>query len=85
MTTPTIDVRRASTRFATRIDWLDSHHSFSFGHHYDPANTHHGLLLVSNDDVIRPNAGFQTHPHQDTEIVTRLLSGELEHRDTLGN
>ena len=54
MTTPTIDVRRAADRFATRIPWLDSHHSFSFGGHYDPANTHHGLLLVNNDDVVAP-------------------------------
>jgi len=47
---PGVDVRRAGERFATRIDWLDSKHSFSFGQHYDPRNTHHGLLLVSNDD-----------------------------------
>jgi len=81
----TIDVRPASSRFATRIDWLDSKHCFSFGPHYDPANTHHGLLLVSNDDVVRAGTGFRTHPHQDMEIVTWVLDGELEHQDTLGN
>jgi len=83
--TPTLDVRRADDRFPTRAGWLDSHHSFSFGHHYDPANTHHGLLLVSNDDVIAPGTGFDTHPHKDMEIVTWVLEGELEHKDTLGN
>ena len=82
---PTVDVRRADQRFTTRLGWLDSRHSFSFGHHYDPANTHHGLLLVSNDDVVKPYTGFDTHPHRDMEIVTWVLDGELEHKDTLGN
>ncbi|MDQ1711612.1 MAG: quercetin 2,3-dioxygenase [Frankiaceae bacterium] len=81
----TVDVRPAATRFATDAGWLDSRHSFSFGQHYDAANTHHGLLLVSNDDVVRPGRGFQTHPHRDMEIVTWVLDGELAHRDTLGN
>ena len=82
---PTIDVRRADSRSQTRTGWLDSHHSFSFGHHHDPNNTHHGLLLVSNDDTVRPGTGFMTHPHQDMEIVTWVLEGELVHQDTLGN
>ncbi len=80
-----IDVRRADTRPKTRIDWLDSKHSFSFGGHYDPANTHHGLLLVNNDDIVLPGMGFQTHPHRDMEIVTWVLDGELEHKDSVGN
>jgi redox-sensitive bicupin YhaK (pirin superfamily) len=80
-----IDVRRGEQRFHTRLEWLDSHHSFSFSRHHDPDNTHHGLLLVSNDDVVRAGTGFQTHPHRDMEIVTWVLEGELEHRDTLGN
>lgn len=79
-----ITVVRAGERFHTRIGWLDSHHSFSFGGHYDPANTHHGLLLVSNDDVVRAGTGFETHPHRDMEIVTWVLEGELEHRDSVG-
>lgn len=79
-----IDVRRAGGRFHTTIDWLDSWHSFSFGPHHDPANTHHGLLLVSNDDVVRAGAGFSTHGHSDMEIVTWVLEGELEHRDSIG-
>jgi len=80
-----IDIRRAADRFATRIDWLDSKHSFSFGSHYDAANTHHGLLLVNNDDVVAPGTGFETHPHRDMEIVTWVLRGELVHQDSEGH
>jgi quercetin 2,3-dioxygenase len=80
-----IDVRRKNQRFHTHMNWLDSHHSFSFSDHYDPHNTHHGLLLVSNDDVVKPSTGFRTHPHQDMEIVTWVLDGELEHKDSEGN
>lgn len=80
-----IDVRRADERFTTRIGWLDSYHSFSFSRHWDPANTHFGLLLVNNDDVIRADTGFSTHPHRDMEIVTWVLDGELEHKDSEGN
>ncbi len=83
--TPMIDIRRSGERFHTKIDWLDSYHSFSFADHYDPANTHHGLLLVSNDDIIKADTGFRTHPHQDMEIVTWVLSGEIEHKDSVGN
>lgn len=83
--TPSIDIQRASERMATRIDWLDSRHSFSFGQHYDPKNTHFGLLLVSNHDLIQPDTGFSTHPHRDMEIVTWVLDGELEHKDSVGN
>ena len=85
MSTSTIDVRRSGDRFWTRIDWLDSRHSFSFGGHYDPQNVGHGLLLVSNDDRVRAGSGFSTHPHRDMEIVTWVLSGELEHKDSEGN
>jgi hypothetical protein len=85
MTSPTIDVRRAADRPRTRIGWLDSRHSFSFGHHYDPSNLGHGLLLVNNDDVVRGGSGFDTHPHRDMEIVTWVLSGELEHKDSERN
>ena len=85
MNTTTVDIRRAESRPHTAIDWLDSHHSFSFGHHYDPANTHHGLLLVSNDDRVAAGSGFSTHPHRDMEIVTWVLSGRLEHKDSEGN
>lgn len=82
---PNIDIRRSGERLHTKISWLDSRHSFSFGGHYDPENTHFGLLLVSNDDYIAPNTGFSTHPHRDMEIVTWVLDGELEHKDSEGN
>lgn len=82
---PTVNIHRAKDRFYSRMDWLDSWHSFSFGNHFHPENTHHGLLLVSNDDVIQPGTGFMTHPHQDMEIVTWVLEGEIEHRDSEGN
>src|SRR5690348_12049505 len=80
-----IDLRRKDNSFHTQTGWLDSRHAFSFGGHYDPSNTHHGLLLVSNDDVIRAGTGFDTHPHRDMEIVTWVLEGELEHKDSQGN
>ncbi|OBY29806.1 pirin family protein [Mycolicibacter kumamotonensis] len=80
-----LDVRRADDRVATRTSWLNSRHSFSFNDYYDPDNTHHGLLLVNNDDVVAPASGFGTHPHRDAEIVTWVLSGELTHRDSIGN
>ncbi|RTL63345.1 MAG: pirin family protein [Pseudonocardiaceae bacterium] len=83
--TPRIDVRRADDRFSTRIDWLDSKHSFSFGHHHDQDNTHHGLLLVNNDDVVTAGSGFETHPHRDMEIVTWVMQGSLVHQDSTGH
>src|SRR6202049_1868241 len=82
---PTVDIRRADDRAKTKISWLDSKHSFSFGQHYDPANTHHGLLLVNNDDIVDPGTGFETHPHRDMEIVTWVLRGSLVHQDSTGN
>ncbi|HXS84579.1 MAG TPA: pirin family protein [Mycobacterium sp.] len=81
----TIDIRRAADRAATTTSWLNSRHSFSFGDHYDPGNTHHGVLLVSNDDILAEAAGFNTHPHRDMEIVTWVLDGSLAHRDSAGN
>ena len=83
--TAAVEVRRSGARPRTRLGWLDSSHSFSFGSHYDPDNTHHGLLLVSNDDRVAPDTGFSTHPHRDMEIVTWVLSGRLEHKDSEGN
>src|SRR3984957_8886105 len=85
MTTPSVDVRRADDRAKTKISWLDSKHSFSFGSHYDPDNTHHGLLLVNNDDIVDPGTGFETHPHRDMEIVTWVLRGSLVHQDSTGH
>ena len=82
---PTIDVRRSGERFHTRIGWLDSRHSFSFGRHYDPDNTHFGVLMVNNDDVVKAGSGFDTHPHRDMEIITWVLEGSLVHQDSTGH
>jgi redox-sensitive bicupin YhaK (pirin superfamily) len=81
----TVDIRRADDRAKTKISWLDSKHSFSFGSHYDPDNTNHGLLLVNNDDIVQPGTGFDTHPHRDMEIVTWVLRGSLVHQDSTGH
>jgi quercetin 2,3-dioxygenase len=81
----TVEIRRAADRAVTTTSWLQSRHSFSFGDHYDPANTHYGVLLVSNDDILARAAGFDTHPHRDMEIVTWVLEGSLAHRDSTGN
>ncbi len=83
--TASVDIRRASERGTSTTEWLDSRHSFSFAGYYDPSNTHHGLLLVNNDDWVLPAARFDTHPHRDMEIVTWVLQGSLEHRDSMGN
>ena len=83
--TASVDIRHASDRRTSTTDWLDSKHSFSFGGYYDPSNTHHGLLVVNNDDVVAPGTGFDTHPHRDMEIVTWVLQGSLAHRDSMGN
>lgn len=80
-----VDIRRSADRAHTRIGWLDSKHSFNFGGHFDPTNHPHGLLVVSNDDRVAPGAGFGTHSHRDMEIVTWVLEGALEHRDSAGN
>ncbi|GAA2911923.1 pirin-like bicupin family protein [Streptosporangium fragile] len=82
---PRVDIRRAAERFTTHISWLDSKHSFSFGGHHDRDNTHHGLLLVNNDDTVLPGTGFETHPHRDMEIVTWVLQGSLVHQDSEGH
>ena len=81
----TIALRPAASRGETQLGWLDSRHSFSFGSFVDPMDTGHGLLIVNNDDRVAPASGFGTHGHSDMEIITWVLSGEVEHADTLGN
>lgn len=80
-----LHVVRAADRAVTTTDWLSSRHGFSFGDHYDPSDTHHGVLLVQNDEIVAPGRGFDTHPHAETEIVTWVLSGSLVHQDSRGH
>jgi redox-sensitive bicupin YhaK (pirin superfamily) len=81
---PVVDVRRSADRARTTTEGIDSRHSFAFGAHYDPDNTHFGVLLAVNEDVIAPGAGYDTHPHRDVEILTWVLDGALVHRDSTG-
>jgi redox-sensitive bicupin YhaK (pirin superfamily) len=78
-------LRKAQERGATRLPWLDSRHTFSFGEYYDPKETGFSVLRVINDDRVAPGGGFPTHGHRDMEIITYVLQGALEHRDSLGN
>ncbi|WP_406434718.1 pirin family protein [Streptomyces sp. NBC_01589] len=82
---PSTDIRRSSGRNHAQTAWLDSFQSFSFGMSSIPGNSHFGLLLVSNEDIIKPGAGFDTHPHQDMEIITWVLDGALVHQDSTGH
>jgi len=72
-------------RHFTDFGWLQTYWLFSFSNYYDPSNLRHGALRVFNDDVVQPGSGFPTHPHQEMEITTIVLSGEITHEDSMGN
>ena len=80
-----VSIRLSQQRGFTEIDWLSSRHTFSFGEYYDPRNMGFRSLRVINDDLIAPGRGFGMHGHRDMEIITVVLQGALEHRDSLGN
>ncbi|AFZ33987.1 Pirin domain protein [Stanieria cyanosphaera PCC 7437] len=80
-----ITIRPGQERGHVQLSWLDSHHTFSFGSYYDPRHVHFRELRVINEDIIKAGTGFGTHGHQDMEIITYVMSGELTHRDSIGN
>jgi quercetin 2,3-dioxygenase len=77
-------VYQAAERGHVQAGWLNSHHSFSFGHWYDPARIHFGALRVLNDDIVQPGSGFNMHPHDNMEIISIPLQGALTHKDSTG-
>jgi len=79
-----LSIRKNDARFPTKIDWLNSKHTFSFGEHYDPKHMGFRSLRVINEDRVRAASGFPTHGHKDMEILSWVLGGQLEHKDSLG-
>ncbi len=80
-----LQVRKSADRGYANHGWLESYHSFSFAEYFDRKYMHFSALRVINDDIIAPGQGFGMHPHRDMEIVTYILRGELQHKDSIGN
>jgi len=80
-----LQVRKSEERGLANHGWLNSRHTFSFGHYHDPKHTGFGPLLVINEDKVTPAQGFGTHGHRDMEIISYVLEGELAHKDSMGN
>jgi redox-sensitive bicupin YhaK (pirin superfamily) len=78
-------LHKADSRGVANLGWLNSRHTFSFSHYYDPQRLHFGALRVLNDDRVAAGMGFGTHPHENMEIISIPLAGDLEHRDSMGN
>lgn len=78
-------IHRSEDRGKANYGWLDTKYSFSFANYYDPEKVHFGNLRVLNDDIVHPAMGFGTHPHDNMEIITIILDGALEHKDSMGN
>ncbi len=78
-------LHKANTRGHANHGWLDTHHTFSFANYYNPDRMHFGVLRVLNDDRVAPGRGFGTHPHDNMEIISIPLEGDLEHKDSMGN
>lgn len=81
----TFEIHRAKDRGSADYDWLHTHYSFSFSNYYNPKRMGFGALRVLNDDIIDAGAGFETHPHDNMEIVTIVLEGSVKHKDSMGN
>lgn len=80
-----ITIRRSDDRGESQTDWLTSWHSFSFANYFDPRFMGFGTLRVINEDIVKPGMGFGKHPHNNMEIITYIISGSLEHEDSMGN